>query len=466
MSRRGSALICLLALCACVGPRQVTPPAAKVVAPADWRWRAGPSAPLEALWWKAFSDPTLDGLVEQALANNPDIGQAAARVAQARAQARLARAQRGPEINFQGIGGYTRVLEVTGPITTWGAEPQATVGFDLDLFGRLASASAAARANLLAGEAARDAVSLAVASTTAIAYIQLLGFDERLRVARETLASRRAALTVAQRRAEFGYTSDLEVRQAEAEYRATAQLVPSIELAIGQQEDALATLVGDPALILARAPRALDRLNTPAIPAGLPSELLRRRPDIVSAEDNLVATDHTLDSARAAMLPSLSLTGSVGAIIASVLPNPQSIFLIGGSILAPLFDSGRRRAAADTAAGRRDEAAFAYRKTALQAFREVNDGLVAADKLASQLIELRAQLDAQAGLLKVASDRYRAGYASYLEQVDAERLLLAGQLSLAQVRTQQLVSLVTLYEAMGGGWNVFRAGAPGRHGDR
>ena len=465
MKHRLSALICLLPLSACMGPRPVAPLSSKVVAPAAWRTTVGPSAPLEAAWWKGFSDPTLDKLVEQALANSPDVGQAAARVAQARAQAHLARAQRGPEINFQGVGGYTRVLEVTGPITTWGAQPQATIAFDFDLFGRLANASAAARANLLASEAARDAVALATASTTASAYIQLLGLDERLRIARETLASREASLKIARRRADLGYSSDLEVRQAEAEYRATAQLVPSIELAIGQQEDAVATLVGDPSLILVRETRAFDKLSAPVIPGGLPSALLRRRPDIVAAEESLVAADHSLDSARAAILPNLSLTGNVGAIIASVLPNPQSIFLIGGSVLAPIFDSGRRRASADTAAGRRDEAAFAYRKTALNAFREVNDGLTAADKLQRQLIELRAQVQAQAGLLRVASDRYRAGYASYLEQVDAERQLLAGQLSLVEVQSQRLTSLVALYEAMGGGWDQ-AGGRPESHAQR
>jgi NodT family efflux transporter outer membrane factor (OMF) lipoprotein len=452
MNRQVAAFVCLLPLAACMGPRPAAPPSSHLVAPPTWRAAIGPAAPPEAAWWKAFSDPTLDRLVEQALVTSPDVGQAAARVAQARAQARLARAQRGPEINFQGVGGYTRVLEVVGPITTWGAEPEATVAFDFDLFGRLSSASAAARANLLASEAARDAVALAVASTTASAYIQLLGLDERLRIARETLESRTASLKIARRRAELGYASDLEVRQAEVEYRATAQLLPSIELSIGQQEDAVATLVGDPSLVLTREADAFSRLTAPVIPGGLPSELLRRRPDIVAAEDAVVAADHSLDSVRAAILPNLSLTGSVGEIIADVLPNPQSIFLIGGSVLAPLFDSGRRRAAADTAAGRRDEAAFAYRKTALNAFREVNDGLIAASKLQTQLGELRGQVEAQAGLLRVATDRYRAGYASYLEQVDAERLLLAGHLSLVQVQTQRLVSIVALYEAMGGGW--------------
>lgn len=457
--RRAPFLVCLLPLVGCIGPRPLPPPGAQVVVPASWRIQVGPSAPAEADWWKAFSDPVLDRLVTIALDDSPEIGQAAARVMEARAQAALARAQRGPEIDVQGVGGYTRVLEVIGPITTWGAEPQATIAYDFDLFGRLGSASAAARANLLASRASQDAVAITTASTVASSYIQLLGLDERLRIARETLVAREASLKVARRRYDQGYSSTLELRQAEAEYRATSQLVPAAELAVSQQENALATLLGSPSMIIPRSPGALTRLTMPTIPAGLPSDLLRRRPDIVAAEDALVASDRSLDSARAAMLPSFALTGSRGEIIAEALAHPESVFLIGGSFLAPLFDSGKRRAAAEGAAARRNEAAFVYRKTVLNAFREVNDGLAAVDRLDTQIVELRAQVEAQVGLLRIASERYRAGYASYLDQIDAQRSLLSAQLSLVQVETQRLTAMVSLYEAMGGGWDPVASGA-------
>jgi outer membrane protein, multidrug efflux system len=462
--RRIACLLCLAPLAGCVGPRPEPPRAAEVAPPAAWRTPAGAEAPIDAEWWRGFSDPRLDALVAKALADSPEIGEAAARVEEARAQARLARAQRGPEIDLQGVGGYTRVLEAVGPITTWGAEPQATIAYDFDLFGRLASASAAARASLLASRASHDAVALTVASTTASAYIQLLGLDERLRIAKETLAARDASLKVAQRRFDQGYASALELRQAQAEYRATAQLVPAAELAVAQQENALATLVGEPLSKIDRPTGELARLSSPGIPGGLPSALLRRRPDIVAAEDALVATDRSLDSARAAMLPSFALTGSRGEIIAAALAHPASVFLIGGSVLAPLFDSGRRRAAADEAAARRDEAAFTYRRVALNAFREVNDGLIAVGKLDAQAAELRAQVDAQEDLLRVATGRYRAGYASYLDQVDAQRSLLSAQLSLVQVETQHLTAIVSLYEAMGGGWSPNPGNAVGPAG--
>ncbi len=461
-----ASLACLLPLAACMGPRPMPPETARVAPPPAWRTDIGPDAPIEAAWWKGFSDSELDRLVARALADSPEIGEAAARVAEARAQARLARAQRGPEIDLQGVGGYTRVLEVTGPITTWGAEPEATIAYDFDLFGRLAAASAAAKTGLLASRAAHDAVSLTIASTTAATYIQLLGSDERLRIARETLVAREASLKVARRRFDRGYASALELRQAEAEYRATAQLVPAAELAVAQQENALATLVGDPSARITRPEGGLARLTVPAIPGGLPSTLLRRRPDIVAAEDMLIATDHSLDSARAAILPDLALTGSRGEIIADALAQPESIFLIGGSLLAPLFDSGRRHAAAEGAAARRDEAAFAYRRVALNAFREVNDGLIAVGKLDAQIVELRAQVEAQSGLLNVAAGRFRAGYASYLDQVDAERSLLSAQLSLAQVETQRLTAIVSLYEAMGGGWSPGAANSVADGGTR
>jgi len=445
----------LLTVSGCIGPRPMAPEGAKFVATATWRISAPTAMQIESTWWQAFSDPTLDVLISRALKNNPKIGEAAARIAQARAQAHLARAQRGPEINLQGVGGYTRVLEDIGPITTWGAEPEATIAYDFDLFKKLSNASAAARASLLSSEAAHAAVMLTVASTTASTYIQLLGLDERLRIARATLADRARSLHVAQRRSDSGYSSMLELRQAEAEYRATAQMVPAAELAVSEQESALSTLIGESPTSLIRPTNGLRKLTVPRVPAGLPSDLLRRRPDVIAAENAMIASDRSLDSARAAMLPSFALTGSVGSIIAAALPNPETIFLLGGSVLAPIFDSGRRRANAETAAARRDEAAFAYKRTALGAFREVDDGLATVGKLEAQRFELSAEVEAQSGLLRVASERYRAGYASYLDQVDAERSLLSAQLSLINVQTQRLTAFVSLYEAMGGGWQQY-----------
>ena len=200
-------------------------------------------------------------------------------------------------------------------------------------------------------------------------------------------------------------------------------------------------LLGEPPQAIARETSDLSRLKPPAIPAGLPSELLRRRPDIYAAEETVVAADRSLDASRAAMLPQFALTGQAGEAFATVLANPESFFLIGTSALAPIFDSGRRHAAADAVAARRDQAAFAYRSTALTAFREVEDSLAAVQRLDERRKVLQGEVAADAAALRVATERYRAGYAPYIDQIDAQRSLLSAQLSLAQVETDRLLAL-------------------------
>jgi len=465
MRRLAPLLAAAFALAGCLGERPPIPAAATVSPPAAWRTPVTGQAAIDPDWWQAFGDPNLDALVQRALANNADVDQAAAAVAEARARLRLAKANRGPEIDIAAIGGFTRQLEVTGPITTWGAEPEATIGYDFDLFGRLANASAAAQAELLSTKASRDAMALAVASTTASAYINLLGLDEQLRIAHETVTARAEEFRIQQRLTDRGYSSQLELRQAEAEYRAAQDLVPQLELSVSKAENALSVLLGASPAAVQREQSGLQRLAAPVIPAGLPSDLLRRRPDIYAAEETVVAADRSLDSARAAMLPQFSLTGDVGGAFATVLPTPESFYLIGVSALAPILDSGRRRANADVTAAQRNEAAFAYRGVALRAFQEVEDALASIQRLEEQRQVLADEVTADAAALRVASERYQAGYTPYIDQIDAQRSLLSAQLALAQVESDRLQAFVTLYRAMGGGWSqsasaAFLASAP------
>jgi NodT family efflux transporter outer membrane factor (OMF) lipoprotein len=442
-----------LALAGCLGPRPATPPGAAFVPPPAWRTALGPGAPIRADWWQAFGDPVLTGLVERALANNPDIASAAARVEEARALARLARAQLSPTISGGAPITDARTLGALGTASTnFGGQPTLQASYDLDLFGRLREASEAARAQALASEAARDTVRLGIVSGVASGYVTLRALDLRLAVARETLAARAEGLRIARRRAETGYTSRLELRQAEAEYRATEQLVPQAELAISRQENALQLLLGGNPGPVPRG-RALDALASPAIPSGLPADLLRRRPDLFAAEQALVAADRTLDSARAAMLPNLALTGSAGLVLSTALSEPVGIFSLGASILSPIFDAGRLRAQADATAARRDQAAFAYRRAALVAFREVDDSLAGVQRSGEQAAAIGLQRDALAGALRNAANRYRAGYSSYIEQLDAQRGLLAAELALVQAQADRLTAYVSLYQAMGGGWS-------------
>ncbi|WP_374296726.1 efflux transporter outer membrane subunit [Sphingomonas sp.] len=451
---RIAALASALLLAGCIGPRPAAPPAATVAPPPAWRTALGPGTPIRADWWQGFGDPVLTALVVRALANSPDIGSAAARVEEARAQARLAQAQRAPSLT----GGVpltdARSVSALGVgATNLGSQPLLQASYDFDLFGRLARAEDAARASLLATEAAEDTVRLALAAGVATGYISLRALDHRLLIARETLVARADALRIARRRADTGYTSRLELRQAESEYRATEQLVAAAGLAVTRQENALSQLIGDAPGPIARGV-ALDRIAQPPIPDGLPADLLRRRPDLFQAEQTLVAADRTLDSQRAAMLPSLGLTGSAGLVLSTALDQPVGIFSLGASILSPIFDAGRLRAQADTAAARRDQAAFAYRRTALVAFREVNDSLAAVQRAGEQVVALDRQRAALADALRIASNRYRAGYSSYLEQLDAQRGLLSAELSLAQAQADRLTAYASLYQAMGGGWTA------------
>ncbi|MDB5713292.1 MAG: efflux transporter outer rane subunit [Sphingomonadales bacterium] len=452
MKAAGVALFAGLAIAGCAGPRSQTPTAAAVVPPPAWRTALGNGQPIRADWWAAFGDPVLTGLIERALVNNPNLGSAAARVEEARAQTRLSRAQLLPSISGGAGVSEGRALDAFGNAeTSLGAEPTISASYDLDLFGRLRAANAATRALLLASEGARDTVRLGIVSSVATGYITLRALDSRLLVARDTLAARGEGLRIARRRAETGYTSRLELHQAEGEYHATEQLIPQAELSIARQENALRVLLGDvPAAVLRGA--ALERLATPAIPDGLPADLLRRRPDLFQAEQNLIASDRSLDSARRAFLPNISLTGSVGLVLSSLLPGSVSVFSIGGSILQPIFDGGKLRAQQDIAVSRRDQAAFAYRSVALNAFREVDDSLAGVLRSGQQTVALAGQRDALAAALRNASNRYRAGYSSYLDQLDTQRGLLTAELALVQARADRLNAYVTLYQALGGGW--------------
>ena len=441
----------LLAACATPGPRTVAPPAAALTPPADWRApnTAGEAA-TAADGWKAFGDPRLSDLVAAALARNTDLGLAEARVREAEAQSRLARAALLPSLNLTAGAQKTRDLNAFGsPTVTTAAEPELQVAYEADLWGRIRQADAAARASLQASSYARDAARLSVAAAVARAYVTLTSLDAQLATARATLTSRQEAAARARRRAREGVTSDLELRQAEGELEAAAQRVPALELAIHRQENALTLLVGDAPGAVARGP--LDALVVPQPAAPLPSTLLARRPDIAQAEASLVAADASLASARAAFLPQVRLSAAGGGLFVEHL-DPVTVWSLGASVLAPIFDGGRLRAQSDAAAARRDQAAFAYRKAALTAFGEVENALEGTGRLAQQEEAAVRQRVAAASALDHARKRYQAGYVAYLEELDAQRGLLATELALSQVREARLQNAIALYQALGGGW--------------
>lgn len=425
--------------------------------PPVMEWRDAVSSNVDTVdphWWDSYGDPALSRLVHDALARNDDLALAATRVEEARAQFSLARAQRMPILQATLDGGRERSVNAFGlPRVQTAGDADLTASYELDLFGRLKSASEAAKAALLSSESARDSVRLAVVASAAGGYIALRSLDARLIILRETLEARRASLHYASRRTRSGYATSLEEAQAQADFHATEQQIPVLELAIRRQEDGLSVLVGHAPGLIERG-KLLDELVVPPLAPLQPAIMLRRRPDIAQAESDLVAADHQLDAARAAFMPSVRL-GAIGGYVAStLLSDPIWIFSLGGSVLAPLFEGGRLEAQEDIATARRKRAAFAYRKAALNAFREVEDALAEQQHLAEQEQSLTGQRDASATALRVATNRYRAGYSPYLEQLDAQRGLLAVELARIQARADRLASATRLFQVLGGGWTA------------
>lgn len=457
------AAILPIALGACAGPPIATVPVPPVAAPEAWRdgsvpAGSGQTAPVAADWWTAFGDPALTALVEQALARNDEIGIAAARVREARALAIQADASALPTLDA-GVGGAaSRTVSAFGtPLEQRAAQPQVTLSYEVDLFGALADGRSAAAKALLASQDSAAATRLMVSSSVASAYITLCALDARLAIVRQTLAARGDARKLARSRAAAGYSPELERRQADAEYEATAALVPAIEGAIAQRENALSVLVGAVPGAIARG-RRLAELHAPAVPGLLPSQVLAARPDIAAAAAQLAGSDAGLAAARKRFLPRVQLGASAGVAFSTLLANPITLFSAGGSVLAPLFEGGRLRAQAESAASRRDAAAFAYRRAVLNALGETQSALVLAQKLDQQRATISAQRDALQAALTLAENRYRAGYSPYLEQLDAERGELGAELALVDAEAAVLQNRVLLVRAMGGGWPGDRAG--------
>ncbi|HTU35952.1 MAG TPA: efflux transporter outer membrane subunit [Candidatus Acidoferrum sp.] len=450
-------LVCTtLLLAGCAGEKAPVPLEAAVTTPAAWRSAAVTrDASVDAAWWRSFDDPFLSTVVETALQNNVDIAIAVSHVAEARADFQLASAQLMPSV--AAVGGGERERDVNPgfgvPELQTEGGVQVEVSYDLDLFGRLKDSSAAARANLLATEAARDNVRLAVAASAASGYITLCSLDARLGVLQDTLRTREDELHVARRLAQTGYSSQLDLAQAQAAYEETRQLIPATILALSKQEDGLSLLLGENPRAIERG-KDFDKLAAPSVPVFVPASLLRRRPDIASAEQELAATDHELDVSRDDYMPDISLAASGGFVGSTLVPaSPVALWSLGGSILAPLFSGGRLDAQQDAATARRDEAAFAYRKSALNAFQEVEDAMASVQRLGEQEDTLVAERDALDHAFTLARNRYRAGYSPYIDQLDAQRGLLSAQLSLVQAHTDRLTAIVQLYKSLGGGWS-------------
>jgi multidrug efflux system outer membrane protein len=406
-------------------------------------------------WWQVFDDPQLVELIGEALRDNLDLAIAAAQIVEAEAQVTVARAPIFPRLDAQGQA--TRGNRDAALSTTASSFLAAlALSWEIDLWGRYLRATEAARANLLATEEGRAAVVASLVAGVAQQYLQLKGLRQRLDVIERTATAQRDSLRLVTLLARQGVQSAAEVRQAESQLLATEAQLPGIMRLIAQSEDALAILLGKP-------PRAFDvdasvpgLALPPRVPAGIPSELVERRPDIRQAEQRLVAANANVGVARAQFFPSISLTGTLGRASAAlrdlVTGDGTTVHSISAGLTQPLFSGGALVANYDAARARAEQAALAYRRTVLVALQEVCDALAAYERDIEETETNRQRVAVTSESLRLAQLRFRSGVASYLEVLDAERQLLSAQLDLNASGLNQRIAAVQLYKALGGGW--------------
>jgi multidrug efflux system outer membrane protein len=447
-----------LAGCTAVGPQYTRPDVAQ---PQAFRFQESEARDLaNVAWWKQFNDPVLDGLIDEALRNNRDLRVAAARVEEFIGRVTTTRSQGLPQLGYGASGARDRISErldtsiagIPNPQTTYQAFLSAS--WEIDLWGRIRRLSEAARADLLATEEARRGVVLSLVSSVAIAYIVLRDLDKQLEISRRTVRTREEAVKLFDLRFKGGVVSQVEMAQVISEYEAAVTAVPSAERAIAQAENGLAVLLGrNPGPILRG--KTIDELNLPAVPAGLPSDLLERRPDIRQAEQNLIAANARIGAARALYYPTISLTGLFGtasAALGNLFSGPARMWSYAGSLSGPIFTGGSIEGAVAQAEAQQKQLLATYERTIQNAFREVDDALVDQVKTRERLAAQGRQVAALRDYARLARLRYEGGYTSYLEVLDAERSLFNVELGYAQTQADLFSSLVNVYKAMGGGW--------------
>lgn len=454
--RRKTLLICLLPLLLAGCATEVERAPASLLIPTAWRGQVGPSSAVEAQWWRAFGDENMNRLVDQALRNNPDVLVARSRVDQFRAQLRGAEGADLPVVQGGFSAGRSRTLSAaTGqPHDSDLFQGQLQTSYDVDIWGARSSSIAAAEASLAAQQAAASAAELTIASSVASSYLTLCSLDEQLRVTEATLATRENSLKLAQRQFETGYTSRLEWMQASTEYQTAKSQIPQLQHQIARQENALSILVGMNPREIARR-YDFSQVLPQQLPGVLPSTLMQRRPDIVQAQRQLLAADASLNTAKARLLPSLNLTASgtlESMALHQLVDNPFRLWSIGGSVLAPLLNREALTAQVDQSMATRNQALFNYEKVVRNAFSEVNDDLDAITRYREQLQELTKQQEFVTEALRIAHNRYQNGYASFLDELDAQRTLFSTQLNLVQLKNNLLLAQIDLYRALGGGW--------------
>lgn len=437
-----------------IGPDYLRP---AVDTPTGWRVSEKAANDLaNSTWWQQFNDPVLSELVASALRENKDLLIASARIEEYLGRYGVTRAQLFPQVGA-GYGAYRQRDLISGTNTVGeynSYQALLSASWEIDLWGKIRRQSEAARAQLIASEEGRQGVILTLVGSVASGYLTLRDLDRQLEIATSTARTRGESYRLFQDRYQGGVISQLELSQNKSQYDEALATIPAIERSIAQQENALSVLLGRNPGPIARG-RAIDQLLPPAVPAGLPSELLERRPDLRQAEQTLIAANAQIGAAKAAYYPSISLTGVLGvasANLSNLFDSDSKIWQYGGAINLPIFTAGGLAGQLQVAEAQQQQALYAYQKAIQNAFREVNDALVGQQKTAEQLAAQGQQVAALQTYADIARLRYDNGYTSYIEVLDAERSLFNAQLQYTQTQDARLQAVVSLYKAMGGAW--------------
>jgi multidrug efflux system outer membrane protein len=459
--------VVLVSACTTLGPDYKRP---EMALPAQYT----EPAPVEGAavapdWWRLYSDATLDDLVASAQKSNADLRLAAARVQEAEGVLREARAAFWPDVTAGYSASRSRVSSSAVPPPQPGTiirpshQLLASTNFELDFWGRFARASEAARANLLGNQLGQDVVALTLAGGIAQAYFALRSLDAQITVLDNAIRVRRDSLDIAKARLEAGLAPELDVYQAQGALSDALVQKRDAERSRALVEHQLAQLTGRLDLKLA----AGDVFALPLVPlppAGLPSALLERRPDIRQAEEALVAANAQIGIARAALFPTLSLTAGAGlqsGELDTLLTTGARIWSLGFGLALPIFDAGRREARVDQARARREQAVAGYQRAVESGFREVADALVNAQQTGASEAELLERLQAARNALELSTLRYESGYSPYLEVLDAQRTANDAELAYVRNRQARLAFSVDLMKALGGGWSPGKNSGPG-----
>jgi len=424
-----------------------------------------PASLADLKWWEVFKDERLQELERTALVQNYDLRDAAARVEAARANLGITRSNQFPNLDAGADITTTRFsrngsLPLPATIApsqnrTFGQATLSLLSFELDIWGRLRRATEAARASLLGAEENRKAVMITLVSAVADAYFSLRELDDELEISQRTLVTRRESLDLTRNRQAGGVATLLDLRQGEQLVYTAAETIPTLQQQIEQTENQISLLLGkNPGEVL-RGRSLTEQEMPPEVPAGLPSALLERRPDIRAAEQNLVAANAQIGVAKAAYFPQISLTGFLGGQgtqLSSLFSGPSAVWNFTPQVTQPIFTAGRLKSSVRLQEALRDSALIQYEKTIQTAFTEVSNALIAHQRVRESRVQQELLVAALQDRTRLAYLRYRGGVDLLLNALDADRDLFQAELTLSQIRFSELDSVVQLYKALGGGW--------------